>query len=296
MMDTAGKTESPRGAAVRIIRLLQSISHPDWRGRAVAAFLNGLLKLIRPRAKRIESNLRLVHPDWDAARRKEVRRGVYENLAWTVTELLALQRDPGQAFDWVTEVEGREVMESLFRDKRGAILLTGHFGNWELIGSWYAQMLLRHNRRLYVVYQEIHDRNISLLVNEYRERGGMLPLLKETSTLEMARMLREGAHIGILSDVSWGGGIKLPFMGQICTNSVGPAVLSMLGNAPIVPAALYRQGPFRHIARFLPPLPLPKEGKRDERLKQMTLTVNRAMEQLIEPRPELWFWLHNRWK
>ena len=289
-------TEQPKGAAVRLIRLLQAIAHPDWRGRAVASFLSGLLKIIRPRAKRIEANLRLIHPDWDDNRRQEIRRGVYENLAWTVTELLALQRNELQAFDWITEVQGQEIFDRLLSSSQGAVMLTGHFGNWELLGSWFAQTVKRQGRQLYVVYQEIHDLNISHLVTEYRERGGMKTLLKETSTLEMVRMLKDGALIAILTDVSWGGGAVLPFMGQPCTNSLGPAVLAMLSGVPLVPLALYRQAPFCHTVRFLPPFSVPKEGSREERLQQTVLNINHALETLIEPRPELWFWLHNRWK
>ncbi|MCR4819389.1 MAG: lysophospholipid acyltransferase family protein [Fretibacterium sp.] len=288
--------EKPKGAAVRFIRLLQAIAHPDWRGQAVASSLSGLLKIIRPRAKRIDSNLRLIHPDWDEARRRDIRRGVYENLAWTVTELLALQRDELQAFDWITEVQGGEIFDSLLSSPRGAVILTGHFGNWELLGSWFAQKAKRQGRQLYVVYQEIHDLNISHLVTEYRERGGMKTLLKETSTLEMVRMLKGGALIAILTDVSWGGGAVLPFMGQLCTNSLGPAVLAMLSGVPLVPLALYRQAPFCHTVRFLPPFFISRDGSREERLKQTVLNINHALETLIEPRPELWFWLHNRWK
>ena len=122
-------TEQPKGAAVRLIRFFQAIAHPDWRGRAVASFLSGLLKIIRPRAKRIDSNLRLIHPDWDKDRRREIQRGVYENLAWTVTELLALQRNEFQAFDWIKEVQGVEIFDSLLSSPQGAVMLTGHFGS-----------------------------------------------------------------------------------------------------------------------------------------------------------------------
>ncbi|MCR5346432.1 MAG: lysophospholipid acyltransferase family protein [Fretibacterium sp.] len=289
-------TEQPKGAVVRLIRLFQALAHPDWRGQAVASFLSCLLNIIRPRAKRIDANLRLIHPDWDEDRRQKIRREVYENLAWTVTELLALQRDELQAFDWITEVDGQEIIDKILRSPQGAVILTGHFGNWELLGSWFAQTARRQGRQLYVVYQEIHDLNISHLVTEYRERGGMKTLLKETSTLEMVRMLRDGALIAILADVSWGGGAVLPFMGQPCTNSMGPAVLSMLGGVPIVPLALYRQAPFRHSIRFLPPFSVHGEGNREERLKQTVMGINHALETLIAPRPELWFWLHNRWK
>ena len=281
----------------QVIRVFQAIARPGWRGRAVASFFYGLLRLVGPRGRRIDSNLRLVYPEKDGEWRRAFRRRVYDGLAWTLTETLALQRDPGQAMDWVSPAEGEEVLDGLFNDGGGALILTGHIGNWELLGSWYAQTLrARLDRPLYVVYQEIHDADIAALVREYRERSGMSVLPKETSTLEIARLLREGAHIAILADVSWVGGVLLPFMGRPCTNSMGPSVLAMLASVPIIPLAIYREAPFRHRVRILPPLHLSREGDRHARLERMTLEINHALERLIDIQPELWFWLHNRWK
>ena len=282
--------------AAFVIRIFQAMAREGWRGRAVAAFLRFLLKIVRPRAKMMDSNIRLVRPDLDTTQRREIARGVYDNLAWTVAELLALQRNTRQALSWVTNVTGIEYLDETLANGRGAILLTGHFGNWELLGSWYAQTIRARGRMPYVIYQEIHDRGVSRIVNEYRERGGMIALSKDASTLEMARLLHDGAYIGILPDVAWWSGITLPFMGRPCRNSVGPAALAMLAGVPILPLAIYRDAPFRHTVRFLPPFRVPTEGKRDERIERGTLAINKALEELIAPRPELWFWLHNRWK
>ena len=284
-------------AAAGAIRVFQALASTGWRGRATAAIFSGLLRLIRPRRERIDANLRLVYPERDGEWRRDFRARVYENLAWTLTEILALQRDPAQAMDWVTDVEGRQPLEELFNDERGAILLTGHFGNWELLGAWYAGCLAERGRQLHVVYQEIHDRDISNILREFRERCGMAVLPKSASTLEMVRMLKGGAHIAILADVSWmGDALMLPFMGCECTNSPGPAILSMLASVPIVPIAACRQAPFQHRVRLFSPISVPAKGNRQERLTQTTLAINHALEEIIQERPDLWFWLHNRWK
>ena len=283
-------------SAVRAIRVFQAMAAPGWKGRAVASFLYGVLRLLGPRKDRIDSNLRLAYPGRDAAWRKDILRGVYHNLAWTVTEVLALQRNPRQALDWVTEVERQDVLDGLLESPKGAILLSAHFGDWELLGSWYAQRLHERGRQLYAVYQDIHDHDISDILKEYRERCGIRVLSKGASTLELTRMLREGAHVAILADVSWLGGMTLPFMGRPCTNSPGPAVLAMLASIPIVPVAAYRQAPFQHSVRFFDSITVPKEGNREERIKGTLLAINHAIEEIIAPRPELWFWLHNRWK
>lgn len=283
-------------AAAAAVRLLQSFSAEGLRGMMTARFLNGVLRLIKPRAGRIDSNLKLVFPDSSEEWRREFRGKVYENISWTLAELLALQRDHSQALRWVTDVEGRDIIDRLSEQGHGALFLTAHFGNWELLGSWYSQYIMQRGGKLSVIYQEIHDRDIAKIVRDMRINSGIEPLPKGVSTTELVRKLKGGAHIAVLADVSWLGGIKLPFMGHDCTNSAGPAILSMLSGAPIVPAAIYREAPFRHRARFFEPLTLPQTGDRRERAEAMTLAVNQAVERIISIRPELWFWLHNRWK
>ena len=283
--------------AVRALRLFQAFSKPGWRADAVAAFFSGLLKLLSPRRKRIDSNLALVYPERDRAWRARIRRQLYEHLAWTVTELLVLQRDPKQALHWVESVEGLHWVEEVRAQGRGVLFLSAHFGNWELLAAWYAQAQKRdEGADFHIVSQEIRDREISGLLREYRERCGIGLLPKGTSTLEFVRLLRGGAQIALLADISWLDGVKLPFMGHECTNTTGPAVISMLASVPVIPVGIYRTSPFRHQVRFFPPLPVPDTRDRRRRAELLTLEINRALEEIVAPRPELWFWMHNRWK
>ena len=284
-------------AASWILRRFQALAAPGWRARATAAFFGSALGVLAPRKGRIESNLSLVYPDKGRAWRARIRHRLYGHLAWTVTELMVLQRDPRQALRWVEEVEGLHWVEECRSQGRGVLFLSAHFGNWELLAAWYAQVCKRDGGPgFHIVSQEIHDRGISDLLREYRERCGIGLLPKDTSTLEFVRLLREGAHIALLADISWLGGVRLPFMGHECTNTTGPAVLSILASVPIVPVGIYRLAPFRHRVRFFPPLPVPEERNRLRRAELLTLEVNRALEEIIAPRPELWFWMHNRWK
>ncbi len=283
--------------AARTLRFFQAAAAPGWRAKAVFSLFDAALGLFSPRKERIDSNLRLVYPERDRAWRAQIRRRLYEHLAWTVTEMMVLQRDPAQALSWVEEVEGLHWVEEGRARGRGVLFVSAHFGNWELLAAWYAQTRKDEGESgLHVVAQEIHDRDISNLLREYRERCGVGLLPKGTSTLEFVRLLREGAHIALLADISWLGGIRLPFMGHECTNTTGPAVLSMLASVPIVPVGIYRRAPFRHRVRFFPPLSMPEEENRHRRAELLTLEVNRALEEIVAPSPELWFWMHNRWK
>ena len=120
---------------------------------------------------------------------------------------------------------------------------------------------------------------------------------KETSVQKFARMLKGGAHLALLNDISGLREVMVPFMGVDATNMPGPAVMAMLSGVPIVPVFIYRNAPFEHEVEFLPPITMPdKSIKHEDRIRAIVLEYNKAYEQVIRKRPELWFWLHKRWK
>jgi KDO2-lipid IV(A) lauroyltransferase len=259
--------------------------------------LGALLKIAAPRGKRILSNLSLVYPESTQAWREALRRRLYEHLGWMVTEILALQHDPHQVFDWIEEVDGGHFIEKPLAEGKGVLFLSGHYGNWELLAAWYAQYLSKKGfRSFYIVSQSTKDKDIARLIAKYRQNAGIKLLPKTTSTLEMVKLLKSGAHVAALADISWRGGVVLPFMGHPCAHTTGPAVLGTLASVPVVPVAIYRKGPFRHRVAFSPPLPVPGEKNRRLKVELLTREVGEALEKMIAPQPELWFWLHNRWK
>lgn len=283
--------------AVWAIEGLRLISRSERCRSSVALLLRNILRLVRPRGERILSNLALVYPESTESWRRDLRRRLYDHLGWLVTEVLTLQRDPTQALSWVEEVRNVHHIERPLAEGRGVLFLSGHYGNWELLAAWYAQFLkARGFENFHVVSQSTRDKDIARLIEQYRENAGIRLLSKGTSTLEIVRVLKAGGHIAALADISWLGGIRLPFLGHECTHTTGPAVLGTLAFVPIIPVAIYRKGPFRHAVEFFPPIPVPAENNRMLRIERMTQSVIGALETMINRQPELWFWLHNRWK
>ena len=285
-------------AAVTAIKLFERFADTGVRGKITTKFFSFLLKTIKPRGKMIYKNLQLVYPESTPQWRKEIRTKLYEHLAWLITEILVLQRDHTQAFNWIKKVHNEEIINDLLDNKKGVIFLTGHFGNWELLGNWYAMNAQKHGHKLHIVFQELHDKDIWDYLKKTRETAGEIMLPKNMSVQKYARMLKEGMHLAILDDISGTGFMKVPFMGHDATNMPGPAVMAMLSGVPVVPACIYRNGPFDHEVEFFEPLNLPndKNLSHEERLRLIVLEFNKAIEKFIRKRPEQWFWLHNRWK
>ena len=286
-------------AAVKAIKFFERFADTGLKGKITQKFFSGLLKSIKPRGKLILENLLRVYPDSSEEWRKNIRSKVYENLAWTLTETLVLQKNNSQVFEWVKTVKNAEIVNDLMKKNQGALLLTSHFGNWELAGNWAAQNAIKHGHELHVIFQDMHDTDINNYVLETRKRGGMIMMNKNFSVIKIARMLKNGAHIALLSDVSGSPELKVPFMGVEANNMPGPALMAMLSGCAVIPVCIYRIKPFEHELEFFEPLKLPSGNEikdREERLRLITLEMNKALEKFIRKRPELWFWLHNRWK
>ena len=284
-------------AAVRAIKLFEHLSDTGTRGRITKKLLSGLLKLIHPRSKVVDDNLRLAYPNSPKQWRKDICSLMYENLAWTITEILALQRDPSQIFDWIKSVKNIEIADKRIKAGKGVVFMSAHFGNWEIMASWYAQYTKRRGHKMYVVAQGIHDRDISAYIDELRMNMGVETLPSDYSVQKYAHLLKEGNHIALLNDVAGVGKMMVPFMGHDATNMPGPAIMAMLSGVPIVPVCIYRNAPFEHEIEFFPPIEMPdKKLGHEERLRKIILDCNLAIENFIRKRPELWFWLHKRWR
>ena len=282
-------------SAVRAIKFFEHFSNTGLRGKITEKFFSFLLNLIKPRGNLILENLARVYPQSPERWRKDIRSEVYRNIAWTLTETLALQKNHEQAFDWV-KVRNEEIINDLMKQKKGAVLLSGHFGNWELGASWLAQNAKKHGSKMYVIYQTIHDADINEYLIKIRERCGLVMINKNTSAMKIAHLLKNGAHIIVLNDISGDKRLRVPFMGVDATSMPGPALIAMLSGCAVVPVCIYRNEPFDHEIEVFEPLNFPDIKNHEERLKLVTLEMNKALEKFIKQRPEQWFWLHNRWK
>lgn len=284
------------------VRFFEKLARQGWRAKAEYKFFYGLLKLIRPRSERIDLNLDLIYPEHkgDEAWHKEFKNKIYQNFAWDLAEIFAAQKDINQVSSWVKEVEGFDYIKNFLDDRnQGLLFMSGHYCSWELLAYWYSNLIRAHGGKLYAVAQNMHDKDLTAILNEYRAKAGITVLPKDISTFEIVKLLKKGAHIAVLNDVAWTGGELLPFLGQLCTNTTGPATLAMLSGVPIISVGIYRLDEFKYKIKFLEPFHVDNNNNnlsKRERIEQATIKINNNLGEIISQQPELWFWLHNRWK
>lgn len=224
--------------------------------------------------------------------RSRVARDVFVNLALNFIEWLRLPRVSAQQLQRWIDCQGLEHLRQALAQGNGAIVVTAHFGNWELIplylrGLGFEGGVLARRLR-YPEYE-------SFLIGMRGDKG--VPTLARGSVKEVARLLRANQIVGVMpdQDIDSLEGVFINFFGHPAYTPAGPAALSLMTGAPILPCFLLRRGPrFQLIIES--PVRVPPTRDRAHALALLTQAWSDVVERYIRQYPDHWVWMHRRWK
>lgn len=262
----------------------------DW-----ASNLGGFVcRTIGPRLainRRAEINLDLALPDLDSRERKRIVRGLWDNFGRTFCEYahLGIISDPASGrVHW----GDMEPILKLQGKSDGAILVSGHLANWEILPTTAEQ----HGIKMTVIVREPDNPHILPLVDKLRGASGGERVPKGQAGFRRAlALLKEGRVLGLLIDQKLNAGLSVSFFGHEAMTTAAPAQLAMRLDCPLIPVRIRRTGSARFRVDAEAPIVLPKSGDRAADALAITQELNRILEGWIREKPEDWLWLHRRW-
>ena len=221
-----------------------------------------------------------------------ITKRAYQNLIQTFFEILNLTRVNKAYTDKYVKVVNIERMYDASGSERGTILLTAHFGDWEL-SSLTSSM---HGYPILVLAREQKMKRMNELLNELRESKGCKVIRKGLDVKQIIRALRSREIVGILSDQDAGrGGVLVNFFGRRTSCHVGPMELAKRCDAIVLPNFNVRiKGPYHelHLEEYIDFRLL----KSDDPIKEGLQKFASLLEAYIRKYPDQWLWLHKRWK
>ena len=190
--------------------------------------------------------------------------------------------------------EGTEHLLEAARDGRGVLVFSGHFGHWELIA------LLQHRvgPPMAMVVRPLENRLVDGLVTRLRSLSGNITIPKQNAARGVLRALRDGWAVAMLIDqnVRGSSGVFVDFFGVPASTTPGLATLALKSGAPIVPVFSYPMPDGRLRVRYLPPLRPARRGALADDIFDVTRACTALLEAEVRRRPDLWLWMHNRWR
>ena len=199
--------------------------------------------------------------------------------------------------DWI-RVENKESLIKAHQQGKGLLLLTGHFGNFEVATVAAIGQFPEYRGLFHFVRRPLKPRWLnSFITRRFKEAGfGTLP--KRGSLDTILGLLENGAIVVYVFDQHASGseGIVVDFFGHPAGTFKSLAILALSTGAPVIPAHSWREPDGSHVLRFEEPLtPIECEDV-GEAIRRTTQSYNAALERMLLRHPEQWIWMHRRWK
>lgn len=256
------------------------------RGTAIAAaFGRSVSPALRKRAL---ANLNLAMPELDAPQKSRIVTGLADHLARNAIEYLHLAKLRDDADRIV--ITGANHIEAARAAGRGAVLVTGHLGNWEAVRAACARL----DWPPAIIYRRFNNPVIDDEAQRVmRAFNGPILHKGKRGTLGLLRHIRRGGAAVILCDQRFSGAPALPFFGIPAKTALAPAEIAMEYGAALLPVRGIRRG---RTSLFDVTIDAPLEPTSSETAaRDMMTEINRRLESWIRETPEQYFWLHNRW-
>lgn len=227
------------------------------------------------------------------AERAAIAREAYKNVGRTFLEYLRFRTMTRDEIGRMVEIEGREHLDEMLAEGRGGVLVTAHYGSWELFGIALAHLGYPMN---FLVGKQ-HNRLVDRLINEHRVKMGIGTIQVGVSARDILRVLRKNEFICILSDQdARRHGVFVNFLGLPASTPQGPAAFALKTGSPIVTGFITRTRGAHHVARVFPPIRVVPTGRDREDIVRITQAYTDQLTQAVMARPDHWFWPHRRWK
>lgn len=241
-------------------------------------------------------NLREAFGDrYDADERAAIVRGVYRHFCRVLMEILQIPRVLSET-TWRKRIRlvGHERILDRLLDGGPLIMLTGHFGNWELAGYLFGVFGFPPNS----VARTLDNPHLDRFLRSFRERTGQKLVDKNTGYEEMLSILKNGGVLSFLADQDAGSrGLFVDFFGRPASTHKAIALLAIEYQAPIVVGYARRIGDDFFYEVGCEEIIDPNEltGTADD-VRIVTQRFTTALERVVRRDPDQYLWLHRRWK
>ena len=241
--------------------------------------------------KTVKRNLALAFPDLSEEERDQIALASWESVGRTAGELPHLPKIDPYAGDRV-EVIGAEHLDAVENSDQGAVFVSGHFANWEVM----AAVICNRPVDCLITYRALNNPHIDRKLNKVRHDYGIGVLTpKGLGTREVMRALGKNRSVGLMNDQKFNQGLAIPFFGHDAMTAPGPSRLALKYKVPIVLMTTRRTGPARFAVTAHKPFMPKQTGDVEADVRACVEHITSLIEKEVRENPEQWFWQHRRW-
>jgi KDO2-lipid IV(A) lauroyltransferase len=237
------------------------------------------------------ANLRLVygesHSDEERAR---IARAAFSNLGRICYDFARMRKHTREGLNKMVTIKGGHHLDEALARGKGVVAITGHVGNWELMGAYYSL----NGYPLNVLATRMRNARVNRELIGLRKSAGLKVLERSTELMGAVRALRRGEMLGVLIDLDTSvESVTVDFLGRPAKTAVGYVKLAAATGASLVPMAMLMTEGGGYEIQVHEPVSI--SGSRVS-LDADVERCSKAVENFIRQKPTQWIWMHKRWK
>lgn len=268
---------------------------PPSIGLRIAAGIGRLVYYILGKYRKITlDNLRLsLGKEVKDAELRIIARRVFENLGKNAYELVCLPKINKSNINKYVEIKNPEILDEAFKAGNGIIIITAHFGNWELMA---AALRLKGYPGV-TVGRRIYFGKYDRYLNSLRRVHDVQIIYRDESPRKILKELKANRIVGIVADqdIDSVEGVFVDFLGRKAYTPAGPAALAKASGAALIPVFMIRKNA-HHSLVVEKGVELADTGRKENDLIENTRRWSAVVESYVRRYPDQWVWMHRRWK
>jgi KDO2-lipid IV(A) lauroyltransferase len=224
---------------------------------------------------------------------KRIARRSFIHFGRVMLDIIKFSRLSDERKASLLRIEGEENLMSALEQKRGGLLFSAHYGNWEITPHF-----LSTRGKLSVVARPLDNMLIEKVLLKIRTRLGAEVIYKHQATKKILQSLQQRGMVAFLIDQSVlrQQAVFVDFFGKKAATTPSLAAFHLRTGAPLVPAFCYPTSSYSYHLKILRPLVFRPEGDYERQVLKITQICTNIIEAQIRQNPDYWFWLHNRWR
>ena len=258
----------------------------DVRSRRLGTTCAAVMRWFPPAARSFDREARRVFPNMTRSARAKLGQSMGKHLGRTLFELYHDKEFQAQKHKFRVSGSGLDALKKAQATGKGAIIVSGHFGQWEAVRA----ILRQYGMESGAIIRTHKNPHYARRIRAGIEAGGK-PIFStgRTGTMGLVRHLRSGGIISILLDEKYPEGIRLPFLGLDALTSISAAQLALKYDLPMIPAYGIRIDDENAVQVLVEEPSAPPDGV------TMTRAFHDSLSARILAKPDQWYWLLKRW-
>ena len=286
-------TRSLEFAAVRLVATVVSLL-PMRVVRRCGAALGRLAYALDAAHRRIAlENLAAAFPSRPARERRTLARAMFAHFGSLLLELLKFGTYTPDQMRGAIDVEGEERARQAYQQERSVLFFTGHFGYWEIQGIVHP--LLGHP--ISVLARPLDNARLNEMLERIRTRTGNSVIYRQGAVRKILRELAANHGVALLIDqhLHTPDAVYVDFFRRPAATTSALAALALRTGAPVIPVFALPLPSGRYRLVYEHPVDPPHADTPDA-VREFTQRCTDVLEMYVRRHPELWLWMHRRWR